>query len=72
MITVILSFPNRHRETVVLPDVPGVGDSVRLARNGSGTPTLIVEHRLWMEGNDLDPGGTVVLVVRPTDNVVDI
>lgn len=64
MIRVELSFANGQRQEVLLAGVPRAGESIRLS-NGAQTPSLIVEHVLWMEGSGNSPEPSVIVVVRP-------
>lgn len=53
-------LPNEIRKEVLLAGVPNVGHSIRL-KNGISDKTLVVEHVLWMEGEQ-EP--SVLVVVR--------
>jgi len=64
VIVVTLSHPNGQQQDVLLAGVPRKGESIRL-RNGVTDPALMVEHVLWMEGQDRSGEPSVVLVVRP-------
>ena len=50
-VAVTLSYPNGNRQSVVLAEVPRVGENVRLS-NGADEPWLVVDHVLWVEGTE--------------------
>jgi hypothetical protein len=62
---VTVTYPNGQSQEVLLADVPRQGDRIRL-NNGPTTPSLIVEHVLWMEGRrGAEP--TIVIVVADSN-----
>lgn len=65
MIRVVLTYPNGQQTEVLLAGVPRVGESIRLRNGRTSTPPLVVEHVLWMEGEDSPPEPSVIVSVRP-------
>jgi hypothetical protein len=62
VILITLSYPNGRTREVALPEVPRVGDYIQ-PKDDVHLPSLIVEHVLWVEGDE-----DVVVSVRPRDN----
>jgi hypothetical protein len=61
---VILLYPNGQRLECLLSDVPRVGEHIRLADSKPNTPSLQVEHILWIEGTGRTPEPEVIVSVR--------
>ena len=69
MIRVIVSFPNRRQQEVLLAGVPRTGEGIQL-RNGpdaATAPLWKVEHVTWVEGEESPPEPSVLVSVRPHD-----
>jgi len=64
---VTLSYPNGQTEDVLLADAPAKGDFIRL-RNGPGSPALVVERRIWVEGRETPPEPVLLLIVRQQED----
>jgi hypothetical protein len=61
---VILLYPNGQRLEALLSDVPRVGEHIRLADSKPNTPSLEVEHVLWVEGTGRNPEPEVIVSVH--------
>jgi hypothetical protein len=70
VIQVLLLYPNGVRQDIVLAGVPRVGEQIRLRlNNGSpSTPSMVVTHVLWIEGEGRAPEPEVIVSVAPTVN----
>lgn len=72
MISVVLLYPNGQRHPVLLAGVPRITDHIRL-RNGVGaTPSFVVTHVLWMEGEGQSSEPSVIVAVRAADDGVPV
>jgi hypothetical protein len=64
VITVTLSYPDGQQEEILLLVVPRRGEFIR-TDNGPGTPPLVVESVMHVEGNVDPPDPRVIIGVRP-------
>jgi hypothetical protein len=66
LITVVLSYPNGTRESVLLAGVPRKGELIPAGENPAG-PALRVLEVLWLRATLKDPEPDVIVRVRTRD-----
>jgi hypothetical protein len=67
MMRVTLSFESGATSEVLLAGIPRSGESIRLRNGRAGSPSLVVQHVTWIEGEGDSPEPTVLVTVRERD-----